>query len=127
MPFLPNRPFCRKKFLKTDGCNKMTCSCGAFVCYICRKEILKDVGFKHFCQTPHCNHKSCNLCALYTNSEEDDKIAVKEAGMSAARSVSEQSKKQVKGGRANGNQKGQIRVDIESLLKEPPASWGRKR
>jgi hypothetical protein len=45
------RPFCRKKFLKTDGCNKMTCSCGCLVCYVCGVEIPAIVGYKHFCQT----------------------------------------------------------------------------
>ena len=45
------RPFCRKKFLKNDGCNKMTCSCGCFVCYVCGKEIPATVGYNHFCQT----------------------------------------------------------------------------
>ena len=45
------RPMCRKKFLKNDGCNKMTCSCGCYICYVCRKEIPHNVSYTHFCQT----------------------------------------------------------------------------
>ena len=44
------RPLCRRKFLKNDGCNKMTCSCGCIICYVCGEEIPKSVGYKHFCQ-----------------------------------------------------------------------------
>ena len=36
---------CHKPFLKTDGCNKMTCQCGAQSCYICRQPV-KD--YSHF-------------------------------------------------------------------------------
>ena len=77
-------PKCSTRFFKEEGCNKMTCTkCGTFSCYICRKEIPKKVKYKHFCQKPHCTHKKCKGCPLYSNSSEDDARAVKEAGLSA--------------------------------------------
>ena len=36
---------CKKPFLKIDGCNKMTCECGAQMCYICRQPV-RD--YSHF-------------------------------------------------------------------------------
>ena len=36
---------CKKRFTKLDGCNKMTCTCGAMMCYVCREPI-KD--YSHF-------------------------------------------------------------------------------
>jgi TRIAD3 protein (E3 ubiquitin-protein ligase RNF216) len=77
-------PKCPNKFFKSEGCNKMTCSCGAFVCYVCRKYIEPSVKYAHFCQTPHCKHKKCKKCPLYSNHKEDDERAVREAGISAA-------------------------------------------
>ena len=45
------KPLCKKKILKNEGCNKMTCACGTLLCYVCGKEILATIGYKHFCQT----------------------------------------------------------------------------
>ncbi|KAH1008313.1 hypothetical protein HUJ05_008879 [Dendroctonus ponderosae] len=36
---------CKKSFIKTRGCNKMTCTCGASMCYICSQLIS---GYEHF-------------------------------------------------------------------------------
>ena len=36
---------CHKPFVKADGCNKMTCDCGASMCYLCRQPV-RD--YKHF-------------------------------------------------------------------------------
>ena len=35
---------CKAGFTKTDGCNRMTCRCGATMCYICRQA---DVSISH--------------------------------------------------------------------------------
>ncbi|XP_071539421.1 uncharacterized protein [Panulirus ornatus] len=55
---------CKKRFIKEDGCNKMRCSCGAMMCYICKKQIK---GYDHF------EDKSVPLdpskCPLWSNSE----------------------------------------------------------
>jgi hypothetical protein len=36
---------CNTRFLQEDGCNKMTCQCGATSCYICRKPV---ADYSHF-------------------------------------------------------------------------------
>jgi hypothetical protein len=44
-------------------------------------EITKTVGYKHFCQTPHCQHERCNICPFSSNAEEGDARASREAGL----------------------------------------------
>jgi len=114
------KPGCGKRFYKVDGCNKMTCSCQTWSCYICRALIPKSVGYKHFCQKPHCDHKNCNLCPLYSNAAEDDLRAAKEAGEKAANEVLQES--HAKKGEDDENEsakKGgkEVRVDVNALLK----------
>ena len=77
-------PKCHTSFVKSDGCNKMTCRCGLKMCYICRQPLPKNDPYSHFCNTPHCKHKSCGKCTLYSNDKEDDARAMREAGVDAA-------------------------------------------
>uniref|UniRef100_A0A914GPM2 RING-type domain-containing protein n=1 Tax=Globodera rostochiensis TaxID=31243 RepID=A0A914GPM2_GLORO len=38
---------CKVAFVKHDGCNRVTCRCGANQCYICREN---DIDYDHFCR-----------------------------------------------------------------------------
>ncbi|GAB1316711.1 hypothetical protein MFIFM68171_06921 [Madurella fahalii] len=62
-------PRCNTSFVKTAGCNKLTCPCGYKMCYVCRKDIGSgsgpDVGYRHFCEhfRPEGDPKKCNECS----------------------------------------------------------------
>lgn len=48
---------CQKPIIKEDGCNKITCPCGQFSCYVCKKAIS---SYGHFDQ---------GRCQLWQNAE----------------------------------------------------------
>ena len=109
---------CKKGFYKTEGCNKMTCpTCQTHMCYVCRKEIPESVGYKHFCQKPHCDHKSCNKCQLYSKTEEDDLRAAREAGIKTAAAIQSSGK----------DQDGSIRIDMNAILKDTGNNQKKKK
>ncbi|KAF4306249.1 Zinc finger C6HC-type protein [Botryosphaeria dothidea] len=64
---------CKIKFLKLDGCNKMTCpKCGNAQCYVCGKNVN---SYNHF-------HQSAGKCPLYDNNTEkrhQDEVKAAEA------------------------------------------------
>ncbi len=83
---------CGAGFYKEEGCNKMTCRCGALMCYICRATIPPKVGYAHFCQhNPPVGKPctKCTACLLWTNAAQDDARAVEEARKAAQRELGE--------------------------------------
>eukprot|EP00899_Mesostigma_viride_P012721 jgi/Mesvir1/2144/Mv16665-RA.1 len=53
---------CKTKLEKDGGCNKITCRCGEWTCYVCRQSIPKDVSYDHFCQHALDPGKGCSEC-----------------------------------------------------------------
>lgn len=85
-------PRCGTAFVKSSGCNKLTCVCGYSMCYLCRKNIGKtgnndgSEGYRHFCEHfrptgGRCTQ--CEKCDLYKSEEED--VMVRRAGEEAER------------------------------------------
>lgn len=110
-------PRCGTAFVKSSGCNKLTCVCGYSMCYLCRKNIGKTgnndgaEGYRHFCEhfrpVPGQKCTQCDKCDLYKNEEED--VLVKRAGEDAEREWREkqgQNKKDVDG----------IRIDHDGIV-----------
>lgn len=87
-------PRCGTSFVKSSGCNKLTCVCGYSMCYICRKNIGKagssaegGEGYRHFCEhfrpVPGQKCQECDKCDLYRAEDED--AQVRRAGEEAER------------------------------------------
>ena len=87
-------PRCGLSFVKSSGCNKLTCICGYSMCYLCRKglgpPLVRGVadrpydddddeetpeGYKHFCEhfriNPGSRCTECNKCDLYQSVDEE--------------------------------------------------------
>lgn len=77
-------PRCNVSFIKSDGCNKLTCPCGYTMCYVCRADIGTE-GYQHFCQhfrqDPGTPCKECESCNLYV--QEDEAGAIRRAAENA--------------------------------------------
>ncbi|XP_056641909.1 uncharacterized protein LOC130448505 [Diorhabda sublineata] len=58
---------CGTSFFKEEGCNKMTCTCGANMCYVCKQPV-KD--YKHF---NGIGGTEFHLCPLYSDTNEINK------------------------------------------------------
>ncbi|KAK3939831.1 putative E3 ubiquitin-protein ligase ARI4 [Diplogelasinospora grovesii] len=85
-------PRCNTSFVKESGCNKLTCTCGYKMCYVCRKNISgsdgPDAGYQHFCQhfrplgyLTQCTE--CNKCNLWE--KEDTEQVLQQAKDEAER------------------------------------------
>ncbi|NWY56915.1 RN216 ligase, partial [Chionis minor] len=69
---------CGTGLIKSEGCNRMSCRCGAQMCYLCRAAIN---GYDHFCQHPRSPGAPCQECAkcsLWTDPTEDDEKIIQE-------------------------------------------------
>ncbi len=83
-------PRCHTSFVKTAGCNKLTCPCGYKMCYVCRKDISgndgPDAGYRHFCDhfRPHGDGRPCNQCRRCNLWETEDTEAVLQAAREEA-------------------------------------------
>jgi hypothetical protein len=73
-------PQCSMSFVKSEGCNKLVCTCGYAMCYVCR-EGLAGIGYQHFCQhfraVPGSKCGECDKCDLYR--VEDEAVVVQRA------------------------------------------------
>jgi SHS2 domain-containing protein len=116
-------PRCNTSFVKSSGCNKLTCVCGYQMCYVCRKDIGNGEGYRHFCEHFRPNGgrgcTECSKCDLYRC--EDDEVVVKKAKEEAERQWMEK-----EGNVLGGDEK--VRKVLEEKWKnEGDVSWWGRR
>ena len=113
-------PKCNTSFVKSSGCNKLTCICGYQMCYVCRKDIGNGEGYRHFCEHFRPNGgrgcTECSKCDLYRC--EDDEIVVKNAKEEAERAWME------KEGKALEGDKEVRKVLVEKYHSGKDTHWG---
>ncbi|CAH1170092.1 unnamed protein product [Phaedon cochleariae] len=72
---------CGMSFFKEEGCNKMTCTCGAKMCYLCKAPV---TDYSHFNGIGGDKH---HLCPLYSDSNAINKQNVLGAAQAAKAEV----------------------------------------
>ncbi|KAF4624861.1 hypothetical protein G7Y89_g13305 [Cudoniella acicularis] len=116
-------PRCNTSFVKSSGCNKLTCVCGYQMCYVCRKDIGSGEGYRHFCEHFRPNGgrgcTECTKCDLYRC--EDDEVVVKKAKEDAERQWME------KEGTDLGDDEKIRKVLEERWKKDGDVSWWQAR
>ncbi|KAM9467296.1 uncharacterized protein ACWYII_008965 [Salvelinus alpinus] len=69
---------CGTGLVKSEGCNRMWCRCGGYMCYLCREPIS---GYNHFCQharSPGAPCRHCRKCSLWTDPTQDDERIIQD-------------------------------------------------
>uniref|UniRef100_A0A8C5G507 RING-type domain-containing protein n=1 Tax=Gouania willdenowi TaxID=441366 RepID=A0A8C5G507_GOUWI len=69
---------CGMGLVKSEGCNRMSCRCGSYICYLCREPI---TGYNHFCQharSPGAPCRHCRKCSLWTDPTQDDERIIQD-------------------------------------------------
>jgi hypothetical protein len=111
-------PRCNTSFVKSSGCNKLTCICGYQMCYVCRKDIGDGEGYRHFCEHFRPNGgggcTECTKCDLYRC--EDDEVVVRKAKEEAERQWMEKEG-------ADVNDEKTKKALEEKITKGSEASW----
>lgn len=94
-------PRCGTSFVKTAGCNKLTCPCGYKMCYVCRRDIgAATEGYSHFCQhfRPEGDGTRCTECAKCNLWETEDTEAIlRQAKVEAERKWHETERRELSG------------------------------
>jgi TRIAD3 protein (E3 ubiquitin-protein ligase RNF216) len=111
-------PICKKPGIRESGCNHITCNpcqmnATTHWCYVCLKQIPGHPNtYSHFCNTAHCQHKSCNKCPLYINSavekKQEEQKAREAAAAERARILEE-----------HGPEGPQIDIDVDEITRDP--------
>ncbi|XP_071634431.1 uncharacterized protein [Temnothorax longispinosus] len=96
---------CSRMFFKEEGCNKMTCVCGAQMCYICDKPV---TDYKHFQGQ---GAERSNLCPLWSDDRRMNAESVIKVCKETVKQIKEKDPK--------------IDINVDALLpKLPPKSRG---
>ncbi|XP_011646294.1 E3 ubiquitin-protein ligase RNF216-like [Pogonomyrmex barbatus] len=96
---------CNRMFFKEEGCNKMTCLCGAKMCYICDKPV---TDYRHFQGQ---GATGSNLCPLWSDNRRLNAESVIKVCKETMKQIKEKDPK--------------VDINIERLLpKLPPKSKG---